>query len=272
MPQQLASLIAPASHRCFNELRKEIIDGCWQFGQANWYAEEGKWSRLRSFCLEGSMAICKTCKSELVVKNGFVRGTRRTVDQVPGNRDTATFQSLYQKVKHLEKCIFIPVNGKNSRICRRQDIMLSAKRTRIALEETTAIPLSFDVINTPPSNQQGRLLLTQTASSGEDRQVWRQAIKKVHYAGLDIAKNLFGFLKAFPGHRNKTYAADTRASHEALMHPGTRFVRAKSVEQQDTEHPPARGVRLRTLLARQPALRYRGLNAAKEVKTECRFG
>jgi transposase len=43
-------------------------------------------------------------------------------------------------------------------------------------------------------------------------------------------------VKAFLGSRNKTDAADARAICEALMHPGTRFVRVKSIEQQDTDH------------------------------------
>jgi len=51
-------------------------------------------------------------------------------------------------------------------------------------------------------------------------------------------------VKAFLGHHNKTDAADAKAICEALMHPGTRFVRAKTVEQQDTDHLLARRERL----------------------------
>jgi transposase len=43
-------------------------------------------------------------------------------------------------------------------------------------------------------------------------------------------------VKAFLSGRNKTDAADAKAICEALIHPGTRFVRAKSIEQQDTDH------------------------------------
>jgi transposase len=43
-------------------------------------------------------------------------------------------------------------------------------------------------------------------------------------------------VKAFLSGRNKTDAADAKAICEALMHPGTRFVRVKSVEQQDMDH------------------------------------
>jgi transposase len=42
-------------------------------------------------------------------------------------------------------------------------------------------------------------------------------------------------VKTFLGYRNKTDAADAKAICEALMHPGTRFVRIKSIEQQDTD-------------------------------------
>jgi transposase len=51
-------------------------------------------------------------------------------------------------------------------------------------------------------------------------------------------------VKAFLSGRNKTDAADAKAICEALMHPGTRFVRAKSLEQQDTDHLLARRERL----------------------------
>ena len=51
-------------------------------------------------------------------------------------------------------------------------------------------------------------------------------------------------VKAFLGQHNKTDAADARAICEALMHPGTRFVRAKTMEQQDTDHLLARRERL----------------------------
>ncbi|MDR1241964.1 MAG: IS110 family transposase [Deltaproteobacteria bacterium] len=51
-------------------------------------------------------------------------------------------------------------------------------------------------------------------------------------------------VKTFLGYRNKTDAADARAICEALMHPGTRFVRIKSVEQQDTDHLLAQRERL----------------------------
>jgi len=46
--------------------------------------------------------------------------------------------------------------------------------------------------------------------------------------------------KAFLGSRNKTDAADAKAICEALMHPGTTFIRAKSLEEQDIDHLLAR--------------------------------
>ena len=51
-------------------------------------------------------------------------------------------------------------------------------------------------------------------------------------------------VKAFLGHRNKTDAADARAICEALMHPGTRFVKIKTVAQQSTNHFLSRRERL----------------------------
>lgn len=46
--------------------------------------------------------------------------------------------------------------------------------------------------------------------------------------------------KAFLGSRNKTDAADAKAICEALMHPGTTFIRAKSLDEQDIDHLLAR--------------------------------
>jgi transposase len=54
-------------------------------------------------------------------------------------------------------------------------------------------------------------------------------------------------VKAFLGSRNKTDAADARSICEALMHPGTTFIRAKSLAEQDIDHLLAR----RELLVRQ---------------------
>jgi len=51
-------------------------------------------------------------------------------------------------------------------------------------------------------------------------------------------------VKAFLGSRNKTDAADAKAICEALMHPGTTFIRAKSIEEQDIDHLLARRERL----------------------------
>ena len=51
-------------------------------------------------------------------------------------------------------------------------------------------------------------------------------------------------VKAFLGHRNKTDAADAKAICEALMHPGTRFVKVKTEEQQDKMHFLSRRERL----------------------------
>lgn len=51
-------------------------------------------------------------------------------------------------------------------------------------------------------------------------------------------------VKAFLGNRDKTDAADARAICEALLHPGTRFVRVKSVAEQDLAHVSSRRDRL----------------------------
>jgi insertion element IS1 protein InsB len=45
-------------------------------------------------------------KNKIWVIKAVDRRTRRTVAWVLGNRDTATFQRLYDKVKHLEQCVF----------------------------------------------------------------------------------------------------------------------------------------------------------------------
>jgi insertion element IS1 protein InsB len=45
-------------------------------------------------------------KRKLWVIKAVDRRTRRTVARVLGNRDTATFTRLYQKVKHLKNCLF----------------------------------------------------------------------------------------------------------------------------------------------------------------------
>jgi len=51
-------------------------------------------------------------------------------------------------------------------------------------------------------------------------------------------------VKAFLCSRNKTDAADAKAICEALMHPGTTFIRVKSLEEQDIDHLLARRERL----------------------------
>lgn len=51
-------------------------------------------------------------------------------------------------------------------------------------------------------------------------------------------------VKAFLGHCNKTDAADAKAICEALMHPGTRFVRVKNLSQQEKKHYLSRRERL----------------------------
>jgi insertion element IS1 protein InsB len=45
-------------------------------------------------------------KNKLWVIKAIDRRTRRTVAWVLGGRNTATFQRLYDKVKHLENCMF----------------------------------------------------------------------------------------------------------------------------------------------------------------------
>ena len=51
-------------------------------------------------------------------------------------------------------------------------------------------------------------------------------------------------VKAFLGYHNKTDAADAKAICEALMHPGTCFVRVKTVQQQEMKHFLSRRERL----------------------------
>jgi IS1 family transposase/transposase-like protein len=49
-------------------------------------------------------------KNKLWIQKAIDRSTRRTVAWVLGHRDTATFQRLYNKVKHLKHCIFYTDN------------------------------------------------------------------------------------------------------------------------------------------------------------------
>jgi len=52
------------------------------------------------------VAFCEVKKNKLWVIKALNRSTRRTVAWVLGNRNTATFRRLYDKVKHLTSCIF----------------------------------------------------------------------------------------------------------------------------------------------------------------------
>ena len=45
-------------------------------------------------------------KNKLWILKAIDRGSRRVVAWVLGNSDTATFRRLYNKVKHLETCVF----------------------------------------------------------------------------------------------------------------------------------------------------------------------
>ncbi|MDR2745198.1 MAG: IS110 family transposase [Desulfovibrio sp.] len=77
-------------------------------------------------------------------------------------------------------------------------------------------------------------------------------------------------VKAFLSGRNKTDAADAKAICEALMHPGTRFVRVKTLAQQDMDHLLSRRERLvqnRTQIVNQTRsfLAERGITIPKGV-------
>jgi insertion element IS1 protein InsB len=50
-------------------------------------------------------------KRKLWVINTIDRNTRRTMVWVLGDRDSATFGRLYEKVTHLENCIFLLITG-----------------------------------------------------------------------------------------------------------------------------------------------------------------
>jgi insertion element IS1 protein InsB len=52
------------------------------------------------------VAFCRFKKNKLWVIKALDRRTGGTVAWVLGNRDTATFRRLYDKVKHLTGCIF----------------------------------------------------------------------------------------------------------------------------------------------------------------------
>ncbi|MCL2643734.1 MAG: IS1 family transposase, partial [Candidatus Bathyarchaeota archaeon] len=48
--------------------------------------------------------------NKLWIQKALDRSTRRTAARVLGHRDTTTFKKLYNKVKHIEKCIFYSDN------------------------------------------------------------------------------------------------------------------------------------------------------------------
>ena len=52
------------------------------------------------------MALCEKKTNKLWLLKALDRGTRKTVAWVLGARDSSTFAKLYDKVKHLEKCVF----------------------------------------------------------------------------------------------------------------------------------------------------------------------
>lgn len=82
------------------------------------------------------MAFCGFKKNKKSIIKALDRGTRRTLAWVVGNRDAATFQQLYDKVKHLTECTFYTDNwdafarvlpperhviGKSGTVCIEQD-------------------------------------------------------------------------------------------------------------------------------------------------------
>jgi len=56
------------------------------------------------------VAFCKREKNKIWVIKALDRRTGRTVAWVLGNRDTATFRRLYDKVKYNKDCIFYTDN------------------------------------------------------------------------------------------------------------------------------------------------------------------
>jgi insertion element IS1 protein InsB len=52
------------------------------------------------------VALCGLKKNKLWLIKAVDRGARRTVAWVTGGRDAATFQRLYEKVKHLKNATF----------------------------------------------------------------------------------------------------------------------------------------------------------------------
>jgi len=56
------------------------------------------------------VAFCWFKKNNLWVIKAIDRSTRRTVAWVLGNRDSATFRRLYDKVRHLKNCTFYTDN------------------------------------------------------------------------------------------------------------------------------------------------------------------
>lgn len=57
------------------------------------------------------MAFHRVKKNKIWIIKAVDRRTRRTVAWVVGHRDAATFQRLYDKVKHLTTCLFYTDDG-----------------------------------------------------------------------------------------------------------------------------------------------------------------
>jgi len=78
-------------------------------------------------------------KNRLWIIKAVDRCRRRTVAWVVGNRDTATFKRLYEKVKHLKDCIFYTDGWDAFAAVLPQERHIVGKATLIRLKVTTAI-------------------------------------------------------------------------------------------------------------------------------------
>ena len=56
------------------------------------------------------MALYQVKKNKKWIIKALDRGTKRTIAWVVGDRDTATFQRLYDKVRYIQSCIFYTDN------------------------------------------------------------------------------------------------------------------------------------------------------------------
>ena len=81
------------------------------------------------------MAFCSIKKNKRWIIKALDRSSRRTIAWVVGNRDAATFQKLYDKLKHLTDCLFYTDAWAVFAKILPQDRHIIGKKNTIAIEQ-----------------------------------------------------------------------------------------------------------------------------------------